>query len=259
MKQTTLRIWLSICAALSASICSSVSLAEDYSATDVQLLYTTRSKADPVNGTGTSNEKLTSFRFEHYGTFKYGDSYLNFDNYYGENVGGPGAGSFGGNASNQQYATWMPRISLGKLLGEPLQFGPIMDVSLAARVEYASYGNFRAHGFGPSVDLKVPAFDYIQVRYLWRDTNYDKHHGFLHTAWGTAFAAGSRKVHFDGYFWTTATDSNGRRLFAEPDLTIDIDPKGTFQAGLRVTRDTYKLNGASYSRNSPQFILKWNL
>lgn len=239
--------------------CSVSSFAEEYSNTNIQLFYTANSKVDPISGSGTSDEKLTSFKFEHFGTFKYGDHYFMLDNYHGIAVGGAGAGSFGGDASNQQFTTWMPRLSLGKLSGQKLQFGPVSDISLAARVEYASYGNFQGYGIGPSFDLVIPGFDFVTVRLLWRNTNYNSSSLYLHTAWGTAFDLGGRKAHFDGYFFTTGTDSNGRDLFAEPEFTIDIDPKGSLQGGLRLTHHSYTLGGASYTRDTPQLLLKWNL
>jgi nucleoside-specific outer membrane channel protein Tsx len=263
MKQSTVNCYgpaLLAGAAIGLGILPLTLHAEDYSNTNVQLFQTSRSEADPISGTGTTDEKLMSFKFEHFGTFKYGDNYFMLDNYHGENVGGLGAGSFGANTSNQQYATWMPRLSLGKMTGQKFELGPIADVSLAARAEYGSYGSFRAQGFGISVDLKVPTFDFVTVRLLARDTNYNSRHAYIHTAWANTFSVGPLRAHFDGYFFTTATDANGRQFFAEPEVTVDFDAKGTFQGGVRLTHDSYKLtDGSSYSRNSPQLMLKWNL
>lgn len=81
---------------LSAMLFSGAAAAEDYSLTDLQILYTGKSKADAGTGTGTSDEKLTNFRFEHFGVWNYGDNYINLDYYRGKDLGGTGSGSFGG-------------------------------------------------------------------------------------------------------------------------------------------------------------------
>lgn len=234
-------------------------LGEGFSNTNAQLFYTTRSKADPVNGTGTDDEKLTAIRLEHYGTFAYGDNYFFVDDYNGRDVGGPGSGSFGSNTRNQQFGVWMPRLSFGKLLGTQLSYGPIQDVQLASRLEVASYGSYHAQSIGVGVDWKVPFFNFVTTRLLEYETNFNSTHLFFHTAWGAAWPVGSRKLHFDGFFWTVGTDNNGRRWYVEPDSTIDVDAKGTFQAGARLTYETYKnSDGSDYKRTTPWLLIKWN-
>jgi len=232
---------------MAAACVPTLAWAEDYQNTDLQVFYTTRAKPDAVNGTGTSDERLTSFRFEHYGTFKYGDNYFFADNYDGKDVGVPGV-------RDQQYMAYMPRISLGKVIGRDLGFGIIKDVYLGARLEYASYGSFHGTAIGPSFDLKLPGLDWSQLRLFWQGTNYDSRRFYTHFAWGTAVPLLNRKVRFDGYFWTRLKDDGDRQWFAEPDLTLDLDPNGTLQAGMRLTYAKYK----GYSRTSPQIITKWN-
>ena len=90
----------SLIALVSAASCAAPAMAEDFSLTDVQLLYTTGARADAVNGTGTRNEKLTTIRFEHFGTHSLGDNYFSLDLFRGDQIGGPGAGSGGGDAVN---------------------------------------------------------------------------------------------------------------------------------------------------------------
>ncbi len=233
-------------------------VAEGFSNTNVQVFYTTRSKADPVNGTGSDDEKLTAVRMEHYGTFSYGDNYFFFDNYSGRDVGGPGSGSFGGNTRNQQFGVWMPRFSFGKLLGKQIGYGPIEDISLASRLELASYGSYHAESIGIGIDWKIPSFNFVTTRLLEYRNNYNSTHLFVHTAWGAAWPVGSRKLHFDGFFWTVGTDTNGRRWYIEPDATVDVDQKGTVQAGIRLTEETYKLGGTNYRRTTPWLLIKWN-
>jgi nucleoside-specific outer membrane channel protein Tsx len=240
--------------ALATPVYSSHVFAEDYTNTNVQVFYTNRAKVDRVMGTGTENEKLTSFKLEHYGTFTYGDHYFFADNYHGREVGGRNSGSFGAAPENHQYIVYMPRMSLGKVFERSLAIGPIADVALAARFEYGSYGSYRAKAFGPSLDLKLPGFDFVTTRLLWQTTNFEDRQFFVHTAWGSKIKVGSRKLHFDGYFWTKKNDSGGRQWFAEPEVTVDIDEVGKVQGGMRVTYSRYR----DYSRTSPQVLLKLN-
>lgn len=244
--------------ALGAGMFCSHASAEAYSSTNVQYYVTTQSKEDVVNGTGTSDKRLQSIRLEHFGTFKYGDNYFFIDEYHGQKIGGAGAGSFGGDSNDQQFIVWTPRLSLSGVTGSKWALGPIEDVYLAARAEWASYGSFRSLGIGPAVDWKVPGFSYFSTRLYRRGNNYNRAHAFFHVVWSSSFALGSRKVHADGYLWTTQTDTHGRQWFAEPDFTIDVDPLGTFQAGLRVTHSQYKLGASNYSRTTPQLLVKWN-
>jgi nucleoside-specific outer membrane channel protein Tsx len=233
--------------------------AEDYSSTDIQYLYSNRAKIDPKLGSGTPNSEMSTVRIEHYGTFAYGDNYFNLNDYNGRNVGGFGSGSFGGDASNQQYLEWQPRLSLSKLTGTQLSWGIISDVQIAARLDYASYGNYHSAGIGPAVSLNIPNFDYFFVRAYWRESNYDGPALLIYPAWGSSFATGigDRKFHINGYAWTTSTDTNGRQWFGETDLLFDVDPKGKVQVGGRLVWDHYKINGQGYHKNDPQLMVKW--
>ncbi|WP_298213923.1 outer membrane protein OmpK [Acidovorax sp.] len=245
-------------ASLSAVACWTHARAEDYSSTNVQYFYTSRSKEDLVLGTGSSDQRLHAVRLEHYGTFKYGDNYFFIDEYHGNKVGGSGAGSFGGDTKDQQFLVWTPRLSLSRLTGSKWSIGPVQDVYLATRGEFASYGSFRSLGIGLAIDWKAPGFSYLSTRLYRRDNNYNRPQAFFHTVWSSSFAlVGPRKAHADGYLWTTRTDTHGRQWYAESDFTVDVDQSATFQAGLRVTYSQYKNGGNNYSRTTPQLLGKW--
>lgn len=233
-------------AGIAASALPLAAAAENFSNTTLELVHTWRAEPDAGFGTGTRDGRLQSFRLLHFGTFDYGDNCFFVDNYRGKDVGVKGV-------ENQQYMAYMPRLSLGKLLGKNLSAGFIKDVLLGARVEYASYGNFHASGFGPSLDLDVPGFDWMQLRLFMQDTNYDKRAFYVHNAWAARFALLGLNWHFDGYFWTRKQDDGSRKWYAEPDLTVDLVPSGKAQAGVRLTYAGYK----AYSRATPQVIVKW--
>ena len=75
------------CAALGIAAASSAYAAESWQNTNVTVGYSSESKFDPVFGTGTADEKLTTVRLEHFGVHEYGDNYFFFDTYHGKEVG----------------------------------------------------------------------------------------------------------------------------------------------------------------------------
>lgn len=234
---------------------SSPSQAEEYSSTDLQILYTPfLDKNDPDLGNGifTKDESITAVRLEHYGTWKYGDNFFSLDLTQGRNVGGDTAGSFGTHTDSQLFLVYVPRLSLTKIANSPLT-GFIKDVYLAGRLERASYGSFEAENIGISFDLKIPGTVFFEQDFYARRTNYDKGAEFLsRTVWLAPFSAGPVGMHFDGLALIKTTD-NGVNAFTQLDLLADVFNKGQIQAGVRLESAFYK----HYERNTPYLMLKW--
>jgi nucleoside-specific outer membrane channel protein Tsx len=247
-----------IAGALVAACAAAPALAEDYSMTDVQLLYATTAKADPVNGTGTRDEKATTIRFEHFGTYALGDNYFSLDLFRGDQVGGAGAGSGGGDAALQSFFVWMPRLSVSKLSGKSLQWGPLQDVGLTARFEVASYGNYRATAPGVSLTWKVPGFAYVETALYSRKSNFSGSHPLLRVVWLAPFNVGGLKFNADGLLLVSRPDGLGTNVLAQPELRVALDPAGKIEAGVRVEHVRYSLAGARYSRTTPNLMLRWN-
>lgn len=237
---------------------ASAACAEDFSLTDVQLLHTTRSEADAVNGTGTRDEKMSTVRFEHFGTHSLGDNYFSLDLFYGDEVGGATAGSFGTPAKMQSFFVYMPRFSLSKLTGTALQWGPLQDVGVTARFEVASYGNYRASAPGLSLTWKVPGLAYLETALYRRDTNFSDAHALLRVVWLAPFGVGGLKFNADGLLLVSRPDNLGTNLLFQPELRVALDPKARLEAGVRVEHARYTLAGTKYSRTTPNVMLRWN-
>ncbi|MEJ1935742.1 hypothetical protein WDZ92_36580 [Nostoc sp. NIES-2111] len=233
-------------------------LAEDYSTTDVQLLYTTSAKADPVNGIGTRDEKATTARFEHFGTHSLGDNYLSLDLFRGHQVGGTGAGAGGGNASLQSFFVYMPRLSLTKLSGHAIQLGPLQDVGLSVRFEAGSYANYHATAPGVSLSWKVPGLAYLETALYMRKTNFSGAHPLLRVVWLAPFNVGDLKLKADGLLLVSRPDGLGTNVLAQPELRVELDRDGKVEAGLRIEYARYALGGTRYSRTTPNLMLRWN-
>ena len=245
--------WLSILG-LALAMRGSPCRAEDFSLTDVQAYYTTRAKADPGDGTGTRNEDLAVLRAEHYGTWAYGNNYIDLDLFMGTQVGGKGAGAGGGDASHQFFFTYQPRLSLGALFGSGTGTGLVKDVFAVYRMERGSYGDFRADNFGLSLDVAVPGTAFFEQDFLARSTNFDRSTKFLsRTVWLAPFDVHGLGVHFDALVLIKSTDASGTDVFAQPDLLFDLLPKGRLQLGTRLEYHSAR----AYSRFTPYVLLKW--
>ena len=226
----------------------------------VSVMQANNSKADPILGTGTKDKDLTTYQFEHFSTFKYGDIYLDAELYEGNQVGGPGAGSGGGNASSQNLLVANPRLSLGKMTGRSFAYGPVSDVSLIARWERASYGDFRSRNYGVSLNFNVPGFMYFESGLLQRTTNYNDatwlwRSYLISKPWEIA----GQQFNFTLLSLINGTDHNGTEYFTRPELLWHVDKAGAFQLGVRVETHHYQIAGDGYERITPQLIFKWFL
>lgn len=262
---------LAICyVALGAMSSNGVSAAESWQNTNATAGYTTHSKFDPVFGTGTDDEKLTTVRLEHFGVHEYGDNYFFFDTYHGKNVGnfqGFGAGSFGEQTKEQYFAVWNPRLSLSKMTGANLSLGPIQDVYLAARIERGSYANFQADNFGVAFDLKVPGFSFFETDFYSRGASFTGDAGssgrnlFWRTFAMLPFEAAGMK-----FTWSPLVLVNFRRderdttTFVQPDLWVKLS--NHFDVGYRHEYARYSQTvsegGGTYSRSTPTLMGRWN-
>lgn len=233
-------------------------MAEDYSSTDVQVLYTTHAKADAVNGTGTQDEAMSTIRFEHFGTYSLGDNYFSLDLFKGNQVGGAGAGSFGGDAGYQSFFVWMPRVSLSKLTGKSMVFGPLQDIGLTARVEVASYGNYAAQAPGVSLTWKVPGLAYLETALYSRKSNFSGSHSLLRVVALAPFAVGGMKFNADALLLVSNPDGLGTNVLFQPELRVALDAAGKIEAGIRIEHVSYQAGGVDYSRTTPNLMLRWN-
>jgi len=237
--------------------------------TNVTLGYTTRSTYDPVNGTGTSDEKQSVLRLEHIGVNGIGDNYFSVDAYRGDKIGnipalsavGANAGSFGDNTDHQYLILWNTRASLSKLSGGKVGFGIIKDVYAMYRMERASYANFHSNNLGVSFDLSLPGFTWFQTEFLARKSKFTgstaddrKTSLFWHTVAVLPFEVGGISFQFTPLIQVNFSKGpNETDIFIQPDLWMKI--KNTpLELGYRHEFHKFK----NYSRSTPTVLLKWN-
>ncbi|MGZ5858656.1 MAG: hypothetical protein ACXWJK_15595 [Burkholderiaceae bacterium] len=87
-------------AAVAAALMSAAgtAAAAEFQVASLSALYKNDAKADSVLGTGTEGEHLATCQFEYFGTFKYGGVDVDAEVFHGKDIGGAGAGSYGGTA-----------------------------------------------------------------------------------------------------------------------------------------------------------------
>ena len=234
---------------------------EVFQNTSLTLGYTNQSKADPVFGSGTSDQNAVGLRFEHFGINGLGDNYFFADTTQGSQVGGPAAGSFGADTKRQYAIVWNARLSLSKMTGNKIQAGPIDDVSLMYRMERGSYANYAANMIGPSINLKLPGFSWFQTSllinrqdFLGATSDDKKAHAFWHTYAIVPFELGGYKFTFAPLVWVNFSKGGaGTETYIEPDLWMKLGGTGV-DVGFRYQYHRY----ANYTRTTPTLMARFN-
>lgn len=236
---------------------------EVFQVTSFTLAYTEKAEFDPLYGTGTDDEKLTTFRLDHYGVHGFGDNYLMAEVYRGKNVGNipsfPGAGSFGDNTKSQSFIVFNPRVSLGKVGGKSFSFGAVKDLYLAARLEYASYGNFLSDNIGISADWRIPGTTLFLTDFYSRNDEFtgdttSSRNLFFRNVIVAPFQLSGLKFNFVSTLYINdRKDYFGTQTFLQPDLTVLLGNTG-LELGYRHEMQRYR----NYSRNTPTLLAKWN-
>lgn len=169
-------------------------------------------------------EMQQTFTFEHADSWKYGDNFLFIDSitYNGKTTSNNGHHTLYGEAS--------PRLSLGKILGQQIGFGPVTDVLLATTYEFGE-GDNESFLIGPGFDLKLPGFDYFQLNFYNRTSRGPRpgdHVWQITPVWSYTIPVGGSDVLIDGYMdWVVDNDKNSRgtyhaNLHFNPQVKYDL-------------------------------------
>ncbi|WP_193162419.1 outer membrane protein OmpK [Microbulbifer hainanensis] len=152
--------------------------------------------------------------FEHASGHSWGDLFM-FADYLTSDAG-----------STELYTEISPRLSLGKLSGRELSWGPVKDVLLVSTLELgnmddpdhltATGSHFSNKLAGVGFDLAVPGFNYVQANLYHRDNDDKADNEQLTLVWALPFALGEQEFLYDGFIdWTSAsTDAHPSMNFA---------------------------------------------
>ena len=165
--------------------------------------------------------KQQTVTFEHASGWSIGDLFIFVDGikYNTEATNGAGDG-------HTFYGEISPRLSLGKISGADLSFGPVKDVLLAATYEFGE-DDVDSYLLGPAVDLNIPGFDYFQLNTYLRTTDgrRDGDNVWQITpVWSYTIPVGDSDLVIDGFMdWVVDNDdSYHANLHFNPQIKYDL-------------------------------------
>lgn len=165
--------------------------------------------------------KQQTVTFEHASGWSFGDLFIFVDGikYNTEATNGAGDG-------HTFYGEISPRLSLGKISGADLSFGPVKDVLLAATYEFGE-DDVESYLLGPAVDLNIPGFDYFQLNTYLRTTDgrRDGDNVWQITpVWSYTIPVGDSDLVIDGFMdWVVDNDdSYHANLHFNPQIKYDL-------------------------------------
>lgn len=165
--------------------------------------------------------KQQTVTFEHASGWSFGDLFVFVDGikYNTEATNGAGDG-------HTFYGEISPRLSLGKISGADLSFGPVKDALLAATYEFGE-DDVESYLLGPAVDLNIPGFDYFQLNTYLRTTDgrRDGDNVWQVTpVWSYTIPVGDSDLVIDGFMdWVVDNDdSYHANLHFNPQIKYDL-------------------------------------
>ena len=150
--------------------------------------------------------------FEHASGWTWGDMFLFVDHKWFNGHSGKDGRTY--------YGEFSPRLSLGKVTGKDLSFGPIKDVLISSTYER---GESQADGtpnqvylLGPAVDLNVPGFDWFSLNSYYRKpdgaTGNPGGQWQITPTWAMTIPVGKSDILFDGFIdWVVNDKKSGDR------------------------------------------------
>jgi nucleoside-specific outer membrane channel protein Tsx len=190
---------------------------------------------------------------EHADAWRYGDNYFFMDVYH---------------IAEQRrrldfiwYLEYHPRISLSKIFGLHLAFGPIKDVLLAHEFDFAD--RFFSHSTGIGFSLSVPRFSFANAKFMVRD-NVRAHGVTWHMVfdWEVPFTVASVPLVYGGYIDVAGPEgSYVDTIYSDTQLLLDVGKWLGRESHLfvgvefRYIHNQFYIDGAD--EYIPQPIVKW--
>jgi len=194
-------------------LCSASVRAENFSTTNVQLLYGS-SFHDRFLGNNTTDGRMTTLTLEHFGTWDNGDNYFFIDFTSGQFASFTGATK---GVQSQIYGEWAPRLSLSALSGHDLSSGIIKELYLAGQINQSGDG-FSALMAGLSADIAIPNLSIANLSIYARKDNFNRTTWQTTAAWSLPLFS---SLQLDGFMDAYGTDNRGVEIITQPQLLFD--------------------------------------
>ncbi len=186
-----------------------VAYAFDWTSSNLQVLY--------GNDFELGDRSRTTVTVEHAHGWKYGSNFFFVDTISRNDIG------------VEVYAEVYSYLSLSKISGRKIGFGPINDISVLAGLNISNKpenDNFKAYLTGISFDLGNPWFDYLQLDIAgYKDDSVSGKYGLQFTpVWSIPFQIADVKFKFRGFtdFRTGNTNSSGNfHILSQPQMLLD--------------------------------------
>lgn len=195
----------------------------------------------------------TTLTVEHANGWKYGDNFFFLD------VENPNRN--GNNSSTSLYAEFSPRLSIGKISGADLSFGPIKDLLLAGTVEMGNGFHNYLYGLGLSLDL--PKFAYFDLNVYVRNSLSQEGTTYQVTpCWALPFSLGSSNLLFEGFADIAGSEgSAASNIDFQPRLLVDVGnyagAPDNLWAGIEYIYWHNKFGVDGVDEHNPQAMVKW--
>lgn len=152
----------------------------------------------------TDDSSRTVLTYEHVSGHSWGDIFM-FADYLTSDAD-----------SDELYTEISPRLSLGKMSGREVSFGPVKDVLLASTLELGNFDDpnhltatgphFTNKLAGVGVDLAVPGFSFVQANVYHRNNDDKADNEQLTLVWALPFALAGADFLYDGFIdWSSAS------------------------------------------------------
>ena len=177
------------------------------------------------NYEATPDSKQSTITFEYAAKVKYGDFFAFADR-------------TNSNGESDIYFEVSPRLSLGAVLGQKLELGPIKDVLIATTWEGTK--NVDNYLYGVGFDLAIPYFQFAQLNF-YRANNQELEDDYQLTfAYGVPFKLGAEDFLVDGFLdWSTTEDDHASEL--------NWTTQWKWNAGKHISPDTRLYVGIEHS------------
>jgi nucleoside-specific outer membrane channel protein Tsx len=223
--------------------------AQSFQYQNAQLLFGTRFD-DPIVGSDPREGRMTTVTLEAGSVWRFGDNFFFVDLMRGDFQEGPAG-------RHRVYAEWAPRLSLSRITGANLGFGPVGDILIAGGMDRGSDG-FASNQIGVGTNLRIPGFTFLQLNVYRRDDVYNPPTYQITPVWGLPLGSGRLQGVFTGFADFVGADGGGLDLMAQPQLLLDLGALAGTDAGrLQAGIEWYLHRVPDYTSSVPQVMVKF--
>lgn len=196
----------------------------------------------------TPDGRMSVVTIEHASRHSWGDNFLFIDRTMPRGAGA----SF--------YGELAPRLSVSKLSGNEIEYGPVKDILVASTWEFGD--GFNNYLLGLGVALTVPGFNYINLNAYRVSNDKIADDNQLTLTWAYPFKVGGADFLIDGFMdWSSAESTHASELLFVPQLKWNLgrfmDWRTDFFLGVEYSYWHNKFGISNVVQRDASLLLKW--